>query len=33
LNPPFTWVRWALPVELQEGEYQMRIRVTDGEAM
>lgn len=31
LNPPFTWVRWALPVELQEGDYQMRIRVTDGE--
>jgi sulfite oxidase len=31
LNPPFTWVRWALPVDLAEGEYKMRIRVTDGE--
>jgi DMSO/TMAO reductase YedYZ molybdopterin-dependent catalytic subunit len=31
LEPPFTWVRWALPVELAKGEYQMRIRVTDGE--
>jgi sulfite oxidase len=31
LNPPFTWVRWALPVDLKEGEYKMRIRVTDGE--
>ncbi len=31
LNPPFTWVRWALPVDLPEGEYRMIIRVTDGE--
>lgn len=31
LNPPFTWVRWALPVELEPGEYPMRIRVTDGD--
>jgi hypothetical protein len=31
LEPPFTWVRWALPVDLAEGEYKMRIRVTDGE--
>ncbi len=31
INPPFTWVRWAFPVELTEGEYKMRIRVTDGE--
>ena len=31
LNPPFTWMRWALPVDLPEGEYQMRMRVTDGE--
>lgn len=31
LNPPFTWVRWALPVDLPEGDYQMAIRVTDGE--
>ncbi len=31
LNPPFTWVRWALPVDLAEGEYKMLIRVTDGE--
>lgn len=31
LNPPFTWVRWALPVELKEGDYKMRIRVTDGD--
>ncbi len=31
LEPPFTWVRWALPVDLTEGEYPMRIRVTDGE--
>lgn len=31
LNPPFTWVRWALPVELTEGDYKMVIRVTDGE--
>lgn len=30
LNPPFTWVRWALPVDLAPGEYKMRIRVTDG---
>lgn len=31
LNPPFTWVRWALPVMLDPGDYKMRIRVTDGE--
>ncbi|MBX3069027.1 MAG: molybdopterin-dependent oxidoreductase [Thermomicrobiales bacterium] len=31
LNPPFTWVRWALPIEGDSGEYKMRIRVTDGE--
>jgi DMSO/TMAO reductase YedYZ molybdopterin-dependent catalytic subunit len=31
LNPPFTWVRWALPVDLKEGDYKMRIRVTDGD--
>ena len=31
LNPPFTWVRWAFPVDLKEGEYKMRIRVTDGD--
>ncbi len=31
LNPPFTWVRWAFPFEGDPGEYDMRIRVTDGE--
>ncbi|MEZ4532882.1 MAG: molybdopterin-dependent oxidoreductase [Thermomicrobiales bacterium] len=31
LNPPFTWVRWALPVDLASGEYKMVVRVTDGD--
>jgi DMSO/TMAO reductase YedYZ molybdopterin-dependent catalytic subunit len=31
LNPPFTWVRWALQIDAKPGEYKMRIRVTDGE--
>lgn len=30
LNPPFTWVRWAITLDLQPGEYTMRIRATDG---
>lgn len=30
LNPPLTWVRWAIMVDAQPGEYRMRIRVTDG---
>lgn len=31
LNPPFTWVRWAFPIEGDPDKYDMRIRVTDGE--
>ncbi len=31
LNPPFTWVRWAFAFDGDPGEYDMRIRVTDGE--
>ena len=30
LNPPFTWVRWALDFDAEPGEYAMRIRATDG---
>ncbi|CAN5760257.1 molybdopterin-dependent oxidoreductase [soil metagenome] len=31
LNPPFTWVRWAFTFEGEPGDYQVRMRVTDGE--
>ncbi|MDQ3044301.1 MAG: molybdopterin-dependent oxidoreductase, partial [Chloroflexota bacterium] len=30
LNPPFTWIRWALDFDAEPGEYAMRIRATDG---
>jgi DMSO/TMAO reductase YedYZ molybdopterin-dependent catalytic subunit len=30
LNPPLTWVRWALPFDAVEGKYKMRMRATDG---
>jgi hypothetical protein len=30
LNPPFTWVRWALPFDAKPGKYSMKLRATDG---
>lgn len=30
LNPPFTWVRWALPFSAAKGDHTITIRVTDG---
>jgi DMSO/TMAO reductase YedYZ molybdopterin-dependent catalytic subunit len=30
LNPPFTWVRWALPFTAATGDYHVVIRATDG---
>jgi DMSO/TMAO reductase YedYZ molybdopterin-dependent catalytic subunit len=30
LNPPFTWVRWALPFDARPGKHQMVVRITDG---
>ncbi len=31
LNPPLTWVRWAFAFDGEADDYDMRIRVTDGE--
>jgi DMSO/TMAO reductase YedYZ molybdopterin-dependent catalytic subunit len=30
LSPPFSWVRWAITIDAQPGEYKMRLRATDG---
>lgn len=30
INPPFTWVRWALPFDARSGKRQMVVRITDG---
>jgi DMSO/TMAO reductase YedYZ molybdopterin-dependent catalytic subunit len=30
LNPPLTWVRWALAVAARPGDLKLRVRVTDG---
>jgi DMSO/TMAO reductase YedYZ molybdopterin-dependent catalytic subunit len=34
INPPLTWVRWALPFEAEpDTELNIRVRTTDGEGM
>ena len=34
INPPLTWVRWALPFDAEpDSELNIRVRVTDGEGV